>query len=111
MASTNVFQDVEVRIAPFPETGRAAPIRARPLFWEYGRNATAFAFPGPPRDRSPNVAVRDGKWKLLVNADGTGAELYDVVADPTEATNAAAANPDVARRLTTLALGWRSALP
>jgi arylsulfatase A-like enzyme len=87
------------------------PARRGPLFWEYGRNATAFAYPGPPRDRSPNVAVRDGRWKLLVNADGTGAELYDVLADPTEATNVAAANPDVARRLAARALAWRRALP
>ena len=77
-----------------------APVRRKPLFWEYGRNDTAFAYPGPRGDRSPNVAVRDGNWKLLVNADGTGAELYDVAADPTEATDVAAAHPDVARRLT-----------
>ena len=25
-------------------------------------------------DRSANVAMPDGKWKLLVNADGAGAE-------------------------------------
>ncbi|MBN9521691.1 sulfatase-like hydrolase/transferase [bacterium] len=87
------------------------PARRKPLFWEYGRNDTAFACPGPRGDRSPNVAVRDGAWKLLVNADGTGAELYDVAADPTEATDVAAAHPDVARRLAALAVGWRRSLP
>ena len=32
-------------------------VRAQPLFWEYGRNAT-FKYP-PGRDRSPNLAVRE----------------------------------------------------
>jgi arylsulfatase A-like enzyme len=88
-----------------------SPARRKPLFWEYGRNDTAFAYPGPRGDRSPNVAVRDGRWKLLVNADGTGAELYDVAADPNEAADVAAANPGVARRLADLAVGWRRSLP
>ena len=57
------------------------PIRKKPLFWEYGRNAAAFAYPMDAKHRSPNVAVRDGNWKLLVNADGTGAELFDLGAD------------------------------
>jgi arylsulfatase A-like enzyme len=57
------------------------------------------------------VAVRDGKWKLLVNADGAGAELYDVVADPKETRNLAAEQPDVSKRLTDKAVAWRKSLP
>ncbi|OWK40238.1 sulfatase [Fimbriiglobus ruber] len=85
--------------------------RTKPLFWEYGRNDSAFAYPGKKTERSPNVAVRDGNWKLLVNANGTGAELYDVAADPNEATDRSAAEPVVAKRLTDTALKWRKALP
>jgi arylsulfatase A-like enzyme len=88
-----------------------APRRTKPIFWEYGRNATAFAYPPVAGDRSPNVAVRDGNWKLLVNADGTGAELYDVAADPNEAKNVAGEQPDLVRRLKTIALEWRKGLP
>jgi arylsulfatase A-like enzyme len=86
------------------------PARTRPLFWEYGRNDKSFAYP-KGADRSPNVAARDGGWKLLVNADGTGAELYDLAADPNEAKDLAADRPDVAKRLTDLALKWRKSLP
>ena len=57
------------------------------------------------------MAVRDGDWKLLVNADGTGAELYDVVADPNETTNLAAAKPEVTARLKEMAIAWRKAMP
>ena len=55
----------------------APTLRSQPLFWEYGRKAD-YLFPREPGARSPNLAIRDGKWKLLVNADGTGAELYDL---------------------------------
>ncbi len=84
--------------------------RAKPLFWEYGRNDKAFKYP-QARDRSPNLAVRDGKWKLLVNANGTGAELYDLSADPNESKNLASGNPDAVRRLSAAVLRWRQNLP
>jgi arylsulfatase A-like enzyme len=84
--------------------------RARPLFWEYGRNDEFFKYP-KAADRSPNLAIRDGTWKLLVNADGTGVELYDLSADPREARNVAADHPDVADRLRAAVLAWRKSLP
>ena len=87
------------------------PKRAKPLFWEYGRNNTSFAYPGDVKHRSPNVAVRDGDWKLLVSADGTGVELYDLAADRNETKNLAADQPAVTKRLAQAALNWRKALP
>jgi arylsulfatase A-like enzyme len=86
------------------------PKRTKPLFWEYGRNTKSFAYPAG-RNRSPNVAVRDGDWKLLVNADGTRAELYDLAADRNETKNVAADHPDITQRLTAAALRWRKAMP
>jgi arylsulfatase A-like enzyme len=87
-----------------------AKARTKALFWEYGRNDKSFAFPKGD-DRSPAVAVRDGDWKLLVNADGTGAELYDLAADPNEMRNLARMRPEVTRRLKDLAVAWRQSLP
>jgi arylsulfatase A-like enzyme len=89
--------------------GRSAD-RQRPLFWEYGRNDTSFAYP-KGRDRSPNLAVRDGRWKLLVNSTGEGSELYDLEADPQETTNLVEKQPDVASRLRESVLTWRKSLP
>jgi arylsulfatase A-like enzyme len=85
--------------------------RAKPLFWEYGRNTNAFAFPGLAPNRSPNLAVRDGNWKLLVNADGTDAELYNVVRDPNEAHNVIAQQSVISNRLMRTVLAWRKSLP
>jgi arylsulfatase A-like enzyme len=85
--------------------------RRNSLFWEYGRNTNSFDYPRIKRDRSPNVAMRDGKWKLLVNADGSGIELYDLDADRNERNNLADSQPDVAKRMADLALKWRKSLP
>ena len=84
--------------------------RSKPLFWEYGRNTEFFAYP-KGRDRSPNVAVREGQWKLLINASGDGVELYDIAADPKETTSVAEQHPDIVKRLSKAALDWRKALP
>jgi arylsulfatase A-like enzyme len=73
-------------------------VRKRALFWEYGRNNKSFHYP-QGRDRSPNHAVREGNWKLLVNADGSGAELYDLAADPKETRNVATQHPEIMERL------------
>jgi arylsulfatase A-like enzyme len=87
--------------------GGALPKRG-PLFWEYGRNDGFFKF-GP--DRSPNLAVRRENWKLLVNSNGEGAELYDLSSDVREANNQASAQPELTRELTSLALEWRATWP
>lgn len=98
--------------------GGAQP-RTKPLFWEYGRKPEpvdkqalrAFPYPNEPDAKSPNVAVRDGAWKLLVNADGTGAELYNLATDPNEAKNAVESEAVTAARLKAAALTWRKSLP
>ncbi len=82
----------------------------RTLFFEYGRNNTSFAYP-QGRDRSPRLAVRQGKWKLLCNEDGGGVELYDLVADRNETTNLAEKEPAVTSRLRELVTTWRKELP
>jgi len=108
--------------APLPEAGfdgedlsgallGSATARRKPLFWEYGRNTNFFAFPRILRDRSPNLALRDGNWKLLIDASGAGAQLYDLAADPREELDRAAERPELTRRLSERVLSWRRSLP
>lgn len=85
--------------------------RSKPLFWEYGRNTNSFGFPGLAQNRSPNLAMRDKNWKLLVNADGTGAQLFDVAKDPKESNDLAAAESVEVQRLKGQVLSWRKSLP
>lgn len=84
--------------------------RAGRLFFEYGRNATTYKRP-TGRDRSPELAVRDGGWKLLSDHAGTQVELYDLARDPTEQQECAAQHPEVAARLKAELLAWWQAQP
>ncbi len=90
--------------------GKSSP-RTEPIFWEYGRNDTSFAYPPQAEHRSPNVAMREGQWKLLINTDGTRTELYDVLADPNEEKNLADEKTDVTAKMKAAALAWRQSLP
>ena len=84
--------------------------RTRPLIWEYGRDPS-FLQPFLESDRSPNLAVRDGRWKLLVNDDGSSLELYDFSESTDERENVAERHPKTAERLSRLLLEWRRSLP
>jgi arylsulfatase A-like enzyme len=84
--------------------------KSRTLYWEYGRNNESFSFP-KGRDRSPNLAIREGNWKLLMNFDGTGIELYNLETDKNETTNLVSKNPKLAEKLKTKLLAWRNSMP
>ncbi len=93
--------------------------RTKPLLWEYGRQPPtegpgkirAFPYPVEPGAKSPNVAIREGDWKLLLNADGSSAELYDLASDRNETKNVADAHRELTERLADAALAWRKSLP
>lgn len=84
--------------------------RTRPLLWEYGRNNRSFAYPAGD-DRSPNLAVLDGEWKLLVNDDGSHPQLYHLGRDPKESDDRSADEPALTRRLLDAVLAWRKSVP
>ncbi len=85
--------------------------RERPIFWEYGRNDKSFAYPKEAKHRSPTLAMRDGDWKLLVNADGKGAELYDLAKDRNEESDLSAKNSDRVREMTKAVMEWKKSWP
>lgn len=86
--------------------GREKATRTRPLFWKRPPDR-----PGPTRAPLPDLAMRDGKWKLLVEADGSGPQLYDLTTDPGETRNCAEAQPDLVKRLRKAVLAWNDTLP
>ncbi len=85
--------------------GKPAP-RTKPIFWEW-----RFNIAGPVLNKSPILATRDGKWKLLMNPDRSRVELYDIPADPSELNNLADRNPDVVKRMSERLLAWQKTLP
>ena len=53
-----------------------------------------------------SLAIRRGDWKLLVNPDGTNAELYDLSKDANETQNLAAEHPGLTEELSKSLLAW-----
>jgi len=87
-----------------------ASARNMDLYWEYGRNNIAFKYP-KERDKSPNLAIRSGEWKLLMNSDGTDVQLYNIPKDKNEATDVAATQPEVVKELKDKLNKWWASLP
>ncbi len=85
--------------------GRPRP-RKKPILWEW-----RFRIYGHVLNRSPMLAIRDGDWKLLMNPDGSRAELYDIPRDPSELNDLAGSQADIADRLSTKLLAWQETLP
>jgi len=84
--------------------GQSRP-RRTPLHWEWLFRVWGDEY------QPPMLAIRDGAWKLLVNHDGSKAELYDIPNDRGEEHNVAATHPDVVKELTAKALAWQKSLP
>ncbi|PWS30382.1 sulfatase-like hydrolase/transferase [Pedobacter paludis] len=89
--------------------GIASP-RKKDMFWEYGRNDIAFKYP-KPMDKSPNLAIRSGEWKLLMNHDGTDVQLYNIPKDKGETHNLANEQPKLTAELKAKLLDWWKLLP
>jgi len=90
-------------------TGTVSDIK-RTVFWEYGRNKNSFVYP-EGKDRSPNIAIREGNWKLLMNYDGTDIQLYNLEKDDRETTNLVLENPEIIEKMKIKLISWRKSLP
>ncbi len=80
--------------------------RTQPLMWEW-----RFNIQGHIWNRSPQLAIRDGDWKLLLNPDRSRIELYDLPRDPMQAGNVADKHPEVVARLAEKVLAWHRQMP
>jgi uncharacterized sulfatase len=86
--------------------GKAQALRQKPLFWLRPPDR-----PGPANDPFPDLSIREGDWKLLINEDGSKPQLYDLSKDIGETNNLAAKEPQITQRLKKMVLGWRASLP
>jgi uncharacterized sulfatase len=86
-------------------SGKSSEPRPTPVMWVRPPDR-----PGPPKNPMPDLAIRDGDWKLLVKRDGSRAELFDIIKDPNESKNLASEHPDVTKRLTAAVTAWDKAI-
>ena len=86
-------------------------VRKKAIYWEYGRDSINFEYPHDKNDKSPSMAIREGKWKLLMNKDRTREELFDMENDKRETNNVADKEKEIVERLGKKLLAWWNALP
>lgn len=80
--------------------GKSTAPRGAPVMWVRPSDR-----PGP-QNSLPDLAIRDGNWKLLVDRDGSNVELFDVIQDPDETMNLAEKHPDVVAKLRAKVIAW-----
>ena len=87
--------------------GHSEASRDRPLFFRRPPDRASFS----GEENLPDLAVRDGRWKLLCTYDGSSPLLYDLDADPAEKNNLAATHAPETARLTEAVVAWHRSLP
>jgi uncharacterized sulfatase len=88
-------------------TGKSQASRKGSLFFR--RPADRRSFYGV--SNLPDLAVRNGRWKLLCSYDGSNPQLYDLDADRAETRNIAQDHPDLVRRLSAEVVAWHKSMP
>lgn len=68
---------------------------------------------GKTINKSPGLALRSGKWKFLMNPDGSRKELYDFEADPQnmELDNVADQHPELVSKFRWILLNFKESIP
>lgn len=86
--------------------GKSSSGRQSPIFWRRPPDR-----PGRASEDNPDLAVRRGQWKYLVNYDGSDPQLYDLAADPVESHNQVKEKPEIVQQLHAALTAWNSTLP
>jgi arylsulfatase A-like enzyme len=89
--------------------GKSTASRSTPIFWR--RPPDRKFMPAVVKEPLPDLAVRDGDWKLLCDYDGARPQLYKMSSDPGEASNLAAKEPETVTRLTKAVIAWHQSMP
>lgn len=87
--------------------GEAQMSRKAPIF--YSRPPDRKNYYG--FENLPDLAIRDGEWKLLCDYDGGRPELYNIVDDPSETKNLAKSHSEMIDTMAKQVVGWWNTMP
>ena len=85
--------------------GRSEARRSEPIMWIRPPDNNANGNWKGLTSRN-DLAIRQGKWKLLVDTDASSTELYNLQDNPGETINLVNDNPDVTRKMKSKVLSW-----
>lgn len=85
--------------------GKSAPERKQPVMWQRPPDRKMVA--GEPQ---PDLAIREGNFKLVADADSSGFRLYNLSEDPAEANDVSERYPEVVKRLSHKLFSWRDSV-
>jgi uncharacterized sulfatase len=89
--------------------GQSGGSRSAPIFWRRPPDRkTASATLHEPL---PDLAMREGDWKLLCDYDGSKPQLYDLATDRGETTNLAAQQPGIVTVMVKALREWHHSMP
>jgi arylsulfatase A-like enzyme len=91
--------------------GKSQASRKNALYWRRPPDRPIWSHPTRGEELLPDLAIRDGDWKMLCTYNGEEIQLYDLAKDRSETTNLAQLHPNVAADLTTKLLDWHRSLP
>lgn len=91
--------------------GKLPDGREAPIFFRRPPDRPGFMPRYGPDEDNPDLAVRDGKWKFLINYDHSSPQLFDLDADISESNNIASEYPEVAKRLEKAVFEWNATMP
>jgi arylsulfatase A-like enzyme len=89
--------------------GQSLESRRAPIFWRRPPDRKTVNEKLP--ERLPDLAMREGDWKLLCDYDGTKSQLYDLAKDRGESTNLADQHADIVIRMQGALLAWHQSMP
>ena len=89
--------------------GREQASRRAPIHWR--RPPDRKNAPPALSQPQPDLAVREGRWKLLCDYDGSNRQLYDLQLDAAESQNLEAQHSELATRLALMAVAWHRSMP
>ncbi|MEM1443675.1 MAG: N-acetylgalactosamine-6-sulfatase, partial [Verrucomicrobiota bacterium] len=89
--------------------GKSEEAREKPIFFRRPPDRPGFQRWGD--EDNPDLAVRSGKWKFLINYDKSEPQLYNLEEDISESRNLAADNPELVTEFTEAVFTWNTEMP
>lgn len=81
--------------------GKKQPV-SKDIYWYYNNQP----LPGKQENISPTLAIRSGKWKLLMDADGTKKQLFNMDTDYKETKNLSETEKNITATLSAKLKKW-----